>query len=119
MEGAAVRRTIRDTRGQQAMLALRSIMSSIESIKEKEIPIGTQENRPVLDLLQELGQPAPTDESAAEAFSVLSASILIEEFALPLSEDEVVPLQRVAVAVMWGQNQDEAIAVTYIRAQGS
>jgi hypothetical protein len=92
-------------------------MSSIESAKDKDLPFGPQENRPVLDLLQELGQPLPAEESAAAGFAALTASIQIEEFPLPLNQETVLPLRRVAVAVMWGMNPDESIQVTYIRGQ--
>lgn len=118
MQGAAVRRTLRDLRAQQAILAMRSIMSSIESVKTPDLPFGAQDNRPVLDLLQELGQPAPTDEKIAEGFASLSASIQIDEYPMPISEADVVQLRRVSVAVIWGSNFDQSIQVTYIRGQG-
>jgi hypothetical protein len=118
MEGAAVRRTLRDLRAQQAVLAMRSIMSSIESAKDKELPFGPQENKPVLDLLQELGHPVPAEESAAAGFAALTATIQIEEFPLAINDAIVLPLNRVSVAVMWGMNPDEAVQVTYIRGQG-
>ena len=118
MEGAAARRTMRDLRAQHAILAMRSIMSSIESAKDKDLPFGPQDNRPVLELLQELGHPPPSDESAIKAFSSLVATIQVDEFPLGLTQEITIDLRRVSVAVIWGMSPDESVQVAYIRGQG-
>ncbi|MFO0415891.1 MAG: prepilin-type N-terminal cleavage/methylation domain-containing protein, partial [Pseudomonadota bacterium] len=102
MEGAAIRRTLRDTNAQQAMLAARRIMAAVETMKEPDFNLSNQNNRPVLDVLQELGAPNPTDPTALEALQNISASITVEDWILPIPNAESSPMKRVAVSLSRG-----------------
>jgi prepilin-type N-terminal cleavage/methylation domain-containing protein len=116
MEGAAIRRTLRDTNAQQAMLAARRIMAAVETMKEPDFNLSNQNNRPVLDVLQELGAPNPTDPTALEALQNISASITVEDWILPIPNAESSPMKRVAVSLSWGPQADDRFDVLFIRA---
>jgi prepilin-type N-terminal cleavage/methylation domain-containing protein len=114
LEGAAVRRTIRDTQAQQAMLAARRIMSAIETMRTREFTLGNQDNQPIAEVLQQLGTPATDEPSETKALEMLSATIQVEDWVLPLPETESTPLKRISLKVAWGEEPDEAITILYL-----
>jgi prepilin-type N-terminal cleavage/methylation domain-containing protein len=114
LEGAAVRRTIRDTQAQQAMLAARRIMSAIETMRNNEFTLSNQDNQPIAEVLQQLGSPSTDDPSENKALEMLSATVQVEDWVLPLPETESTPLKRISLKVSWGQEPDEAITILYL-----
>ena len=115
MEGAAVRRTIRDMNAQQAMLAARRIMASIETMKEQDFNLTTQENRPILDVLQELGAPPPSDQSVQDSLTPLSATIQVDDWILPFPDAEANPMKKILLRVSWGAQADETLEILFLR----
>ncbi len=113
MQGAALRRTTRDTYAQQAMLAARRIMASIEALNPKNFNLQTQENQPVSAVLQTLGVTSLSDKDEAAAMSALNASLLVEDWPIPLLEKEVL-MKRIILRLFWGQGWDEAFEVIYL-----
>jgi len=114
LEGAAVRRTMRDTQAQQAMLAARRIMSSIEAMRTKEFTLGNVDNQPAAAVIQQLGGPASDDPSETKALDLLGATIQVEDWVLPLPQTESTPLKRILLKVAWGTEVDESISVLYL-----
>lgn len=113
MQGAALRRTARDTTAQQAMLVARRIMASIEAMNPKNFNLQTQENQPVAAVLQTLGITSLSDKDEVAAMSALSASLLIEDWPIPLIEKEVL-MKRIILKLFWGQSWDEAFEIIYL-----
>ena len=114
LEGAAVRRTIRDTQAQQSMLAARRIMSSIEAMRTKDFTLGNVDNQPAAAVIQQLGGPSSDDPSETKALDLLSATIQVEDWVLPLPQTESTPLKRILLKVAWGTEVDESISVLYL-----
>jgi prepilin-type N-terminal cleavage/methylation domain-containing protein len=111
MEGAAIRRTIRDQNAQQATLAARRIMASIEAIDAKDFNLGSSDNRPVEELLSELG----VDSSQQQRNSALTASLLVEDQPIPFPNTTINPMKRLTLTISWGQGRDDFITVFYLR----
>lgn len=113
MQGAALRRTSRDTNAQQAMLAARRIMASIEAMDPKNFNIQNQENQPASMLLQNLGVTSVGDKDEAAAVSALNATLLVEDLPIPLLEKEVL-MKKIILRLFWGQGVDEAMEIIYL-----
>lgn len=113
MQGAALRRTVRDTNAQQAMLAARRIMASIEALNPKNFNLQTQENQPVSEVLQTLGIGSLSDKDEVAAMSALSASLLVQDWPIPLLEKEAL-MKRITLRLFWGPGWDEAFEVIYL-----
>jgi prepilin-type N-terminal cleavage/methylation domain-containing protein len=111
MEGAAIRRTIRDQNAQQATLAARRVMASIEAIDAKDFTIGSSDNRPVDELLSELG----VDSGQQQRNSALTASLLVEDQPIPFPNTVINPMKRITLTISWGQGRDDFITVFYLR----
>jgi prepilin-type N-terminal cleavage/methylation domain-containing protein len=114
LQSAAVRRTLRDTQAQQAMLAARRIMSSIESMKKDSFDLSNQDNQPVASVLQALGVPASSDPSEQDALASLAASIQIEDWILPLPDMDQNPMKKITMKIAWGVAPDESISILYL-----
>jgi len=114
LQGAAVRRTLRDTQAQQAMLAARRIMSSIESMKPADFNLSNQDNQPVASVLQALGVPASSTSSEQDSLSSLSASIQVEDWVVPLPNATPEPMKRITLRISWGIAPDDSITIFYL-----
>ncbi len=114
LQSAAVRRTLRDTQAQQAMLAARRIMSSIESMKKDSFDLSNQDNQPVASVLQGLGVPASSDPSEQDALASLATSIQIEDWILPLPDMDQNPMKKITMKIAWGVAPDESISILYL-----
>jgi prepilin-type N-terminal cleavage/methylation domain-containing protein len=114
MQGAALRRTVRDSNAQQAMLAARRIMASIEAVNPKNFTVQSQENQPVSAILQTLGVSSLGDKDEVAAMSMLSASLLVEDLPIPLLEKEAL-MRKIILKVFWGQSLDESLEVVYLQ----
>jgi prepilin-type N-terminal cleavage/methylation domain-containing protein len=114
LQSAAVRRTLRDTQAQQAMLAARRIMSSIESMKKDSFDLSNQDNQPVASVLQALGVPASSDPSEQDALASLATSIQIEDWILPLPDMDQNPMKKITMKIAWGVAPDESISILYL-----
>jgi prepilin-type N-terminal cleavage/methylation domain-containing protein len=115
MEGAAIRRTIRDQNAQQATLAARRIMASIEAIKPNEFNLSSSDNRPVEDLLSDLGVEATTSQIDQPTRPPLSASLMVEEQPIPFPNTVINPMKRLTLTISWGPGRDDFINVFYLR----
>jgi prepilin-type N-terminal cleavage/methylation domain-containing protein len=113
MQGAALRRTARDTNAQQAMLAARRIMASIEALNPKNFNLQTQENQPISAILQTLGVTSLGDKDEAAAMGALSASLLVQEWPIPLLEKEAL-MRKIILKIFWGPAWDETFEVIYL-----
>jgi prepilin-type N-terminal cleavage/methylation domain-containing protein len=113
MQGAALRRTVRDTNAQQSMLTARRIMSSIEAVDPKNFNIQSQENQPALAVLQTLGVTSVGDKDEAAAISAINATLLVEDLPIPLIEKEAL-MKKIVLRLFWGPGVDEALEVIYL-----
>lgn len=118
MEGAAVRRTIRDMNAQQAMLAARRIMASIEAINDKDFNLTSSDSRSVPELLDSLGVPPEQDQAAQGTTSALTASILVEDLQIPISAEAMEQMKKIVLTITWGMSRDDYITVYYARTAG-
>jgi prepilin-type N-terminal cleavage/methylation domain-containing protein len=117
MEGAAIRRTIRDQNAQQATLAARRIMASIEAIDSKEFNLGSLENQSVEQLLSTLGVEQGPQRNGAP-MPPLTASLLVEDQPIPFPNTVINPMKRITLTVSWGAGRDDLITVFYLRNAG-
>lgn len=115
LQSAAVRRSIRDTNAQEAMLVARRIMASIEAMKGKDFNLSNQDSQPVQKILQEFGIPQPAEEGD-RVITPLLASITVEDWILPVQNAETAPMKKISVKVAWGDRPDEAIHILYLMA---
>jgi prepilin-type N-terminal cleavage/methylation domain-containing protein len=111
MEGAAIRRTIRDQNAQQATLAARRILASIEAIDPKDFNLGSSDNRPVEELLGDLG----VEPDQRQRGNPLTASLLVEDQPIPFPNTAINPMKRITLTISWGQGRDDSITVFYLR----
>lgn len=117
MEGAAIRRTIRDQNAQQATLAARRIMASIEAIKSNEFNLASSDNQSVEQLLSTLGVE-PGQQRNALPTPPLTASLVVEEQPIPFLNTVINPMKRITLTVSWGPGRDDFITVFYLRNAG-
>jgi prepilin-type N-terminal cleavage/methylation domain-containing protein len=115
MEGSAIRRTIRDTNAQQAMLAARRVMSVIEAMSDKDFNLSSQDNRSVPELLDALGVPPNPEEGNQSQMSALIASILVEDLQIPIPNMVVDPMKKIVLTIRWSQSRDDWIRIYYAR----
>jgi prepilin-type N-terminal cleavage/methylation domain-containing protein len=117
MQGAAVRRTIRDANAQSAMLVARRIMASVELLKDSEFMLATQTNGPVRELLQQLNITELGSRAESSAIDQMTASVTVDELEI---EWLVVPkkekMKRIVLRLTWGPGPDESMQLVYQRA---
>jgi len=117
MQGAAVRRTLRDIRAQEAMLVGRRIMASIETLKDGDLLLALRENGSVRDLLQQLDIVGVGDKSESSAISQMTATVTNDELQLelPKPSPQQVPMRRITLRLTWGPGADESVVMVYQR----
>jgi len=114
MEGAAIRRTIRDQNAQQATLAARRIMASIEAIDAKEFNLASSDNQAVEQLLSTLGVE-PARQRGGATMPPLTASLVVEDQPIPFPNTVINPMKRITLTISWGPGRDDFITVFYLR----
>jgi len=114
MQSAAISRTIRDQNAQQAMLFARRVMSAIE-VMEDTIQIPAADEQPALQIMQTFGVPEPSTDLEKKALEPLRASLVVEEFVLPMENFDQSPLQKLTLRVAWGAAIDDAFVITYLK----
>lgn len=119
MEGAAVRRTIRDANAQQAMLAARRIMASVEAIDDKDFNLSSQDNRSVTEILDALGVPPNQDQTVQGSTAALTASLFVEDLPIPLPNAVVDPMKKITLTITWGRSRDDTVTIYYARTAGT
>jgi prepilin-type N-terminal cleavage/methylation domain-containing protein len=116
MQGAAVRRTIRDSNAQAAMLVARRIMASIEILKDSEFMISTQSDGPVRDLLQQLNIIGIGERSESAAIDQMTARVTVDDLQIQMPfEEKQEELKRITLRLSWGPGSDESMQVVYQR----
>jgi len=117
MQGAAVRRTLRDIRAQEAMLIGRRIMASIETLKDGDLLLALRENGSVRDLLQQLNIVGVGDKSESSAINQMTASVTNDELQLemPKPPNQQVQMRRITLRLTWGPGADESVVLVYQR----
>jgi prepilin-type N-terminal cleavage/methylation domain-containing protein len=116
MQGAAVRRTIRDTNAQTAMLAARRIMASIEILNDAEFSSISQGNSPVKDLMQQLNITGLGERTESPALDAMTASVSADDVEIPIPINESVEqMRRIVLRLSWGPGSDESIQLVYQR----
>jgi prepilin-type N-terminal cleavage/methylation domain-containing protein len=115
MQGSAVRRTLRDTNAQAAMLVARRIMASIEILKDSEFTISTQSESPVRNLLQQLNITGMGERAESAAIDQMTASVVVDELELVLPLDRQEQMKRITLKLTWGPGADESIQIVYQR----
>lgn len=116
MQGAAVRRTLRDTNAQEALLAARRIMASIEILKDSEFMLATQSETSVSQLLQQLNISGMGDQNVSPALERMTARVAVDELELvmPLEEKQE-QMKRITLQISWGPGSDESLQLVYQR----
>jgi prepilin-type N-terminal cleavage/methylation domain-containing protein len=116
MQSAAVRRTLRDTNAQAAMLAARRIMASIEVSKDSEFAVGTQNTSSVGDLLQQLNISGIGDKVDSSTLNGMTAAVSVDELELQMPFEETQEImKKITLRVSWGPGVDESLALVYQR----
>jgi prepilin-type N-terminal cleavage/methylation domain-containing protein len=116
MQGAAVRRTLRDTNAQTAMLVARRIMASIEILSDAEFSLATQSNSPVKDLMQQLNISGIGERTESPALDAMTASVSVDDIEIPIPMNESVEqMRRIVLRLSWGTGSDESIQLVYQR----
>lgn len=116
MQGAAVRRTIRDTNAQAAMLVARRIMASIETLRDSEFMLSTQSGGPVRDLLQQLNITGIGERPESSAIDQMTASVTVDEIDIQMPFEETQErMKRVVLRLSWGPGADESMQLVYQR----
>ncbi len=115
MQGSAVRRTLRDTNAQAAMLVARRVMASIEILKDSEFMLATNSEIPVRDLLQQLNITGIGDKAESAAIDQMTASVAVDELELVLPLDRQEQMKRITLRLAWGPGADESIQLVYQR----
>ena len=116
MQGAAVRRTLRDTNAQTAMLVARRIMASIEILNDAEFSFPSQSNAPVIDLMQQLNITGLGAKAESPALNNMTANISVEDIEIPIPTNESIEqMRRVILKLTWGPGYDESIQLVYQR----
>jgi prepilin-type N-terminal cleavage/methylation domain-containing protein len=115
MQGAAVRRTIRDANAQAAMLVARRIMASIELLKDSEFMLSTQSAGPVRDLLQQLNISGIGERPESSAIDQMTSSVTVDELELLLPQEKQEKMKRIVVRLAWGPGADESMQIVYQR----
>jgi len=113
MQGAALRRTMRDSSAQQALLVARRIMAPIEAMNPKNFNLSSQDNQPVTSIFQTLGLPAAEVKGEDDPLKSLMASITVDDLPIPLLQKEAL-MKRVALRITWGAGLDDALEVLYL-----
>jgi len=113
LASSAINRTVRDRNAQQAMLAARRIMASIETAGSR-LEISDQDNRSVSEVLEALGVPPTTEEGEKGKLSALSATLRIQEWNLPFENIQNPAMKKVDLAVSWGDGVGEALRIDYL-----
>ena len=113
MQGAAIARTLRDRDAQQAMLAARRIMSSIEAAGD-DAPVENFDGETVLETLKKFGGPDATEEGEALSYASLRVAMAVDEWKLPIPNVEDSPMRKITLKVYWGSQIDEAFLITYL-----
>jgi prepilin-type N-terminal cleavage/methylation domain-containing protein len=119
MQSAAIKRTIRDASAQQALLAARRIMASIESIPNEEFDLASQSQQPVLDLMAQLDIPLDIDDAGRNPLKDIVADLQIEDWNLPLPEVEETAMKQITVRVSWGANQQDSLYLRLLKSLGT
>jgi prepilin-type N-terminal cleavage/methylation domain-containing protein len=115
MQGSAVRRTLRDTNAQAAMLLARRIMASVETLKDSEFTLASQGDSPVGDLLQQLNITGIGERAESAAIEQMTASVTVDELDLQLPLDRQEQMKRITLRLTWGPGADEYIQLVYQR----
>lgn len=113
MQGAAIARTLRDRDAQQAMLAARRIMSSIEAAGD-DAPVENFDGETVPDALKRFGGPDQTNESEALGYASLRVAMKVDEWPLPIPNVTDDPMRKITLKVYWGPEIDDAFILTYL-----
>lgn len=113
MQGAALRRTMRDSNAQQALLIARRIMASIEAMNPKNFNLSSQDNQPVSSLFQTLGLPPTAVKGEDDPLKSLMASITVDDLPIPLLQKEAL-MKRIALRISWGAGFDDALEILYL-----
>lgn len=119
LQSAAVQRTLRDRSAQQAMLAARRIMASIEANADK-LQISDQSNEPLSAVLQTLGAPAPSaaDNNNKQELDNLRVSLQFVDWDLPLENIENPAMRKVILTISWSDSPEDSFKIDYLMASG-
>lgn len=117
LQSAAVQRTLRDRSAQQAMLAARRIMASIEANADK-LQISDQSNEPLSAVLQTLGAPAPSATDNKQELDNLRVSLQFVDWDLPLENIENPAMRKVILTISWSDAPQDSFKIDYLMASG-
>jgi len=116
MQGAAVKRTLRDISAQEAMLVARRIMASIELLKDSDASLPSQSSGSVRDLLQQLNITGIGEKPGSSAIDRMTASISVDELQIQMPyEEKLEQMKLVTLKLSWGPGSDEWIQLVYQR----
>ncbi len=120
MQSAAVKRTIRDSSAQQALLVARRIMATIESIPDNEFDLSSQSQQPSRELMSQLQIPLDDGNNDESALEAISAELTVDDWPLPVPDAEDVMMKQIVVRVSWGILPQDAISLRLLKsfAQG-
>lgn len=115
LQSSAISRTLRDRNAQQAMLAARRIMASVEAAGSK-LEVSNQEDQPLIEVLRALGAPdtSSLDEQSRAQLEKLRVSLLINDWDLPFENVQNPAMKKLVLTVSWGSAVGESFTIEYL-----
>ncbi len=117
LESSAINRTLRDKNAQQAMLAARRIMASIEAAGPA-LDLPDQEGVPVSEILTSLGVPESASDDEKSALSNFRASLRLQDWDLPFENVQNPAMRKVALVIAWGDGVGDSFKIDYLFPRG-
>lgn len=113
LESSSINRTVRDRNAQQAMLAARRIMASIEAAGPA-LDLPDQEGVPVSEILSSLSVPESANEDEKTAVSTFQASLRIQDWDIPFENVQNPAMRKVVLVITWGDGPGNSFRIDYL-----
>jgi prepilin-type N-terminal cleavage/methylation domain-containing protein len=115
MEGAAVRRTLRDMNEQQAILTARRIMAALETEDRSNLTMNSDANVPVTELLERFNLTSPADQENKDTLARMRASLAIQEQQIQLRPDQIQVMILIQLTIAWSTSPYDQTIVSLLR----
>lgn len=115
MEGAAVRRTLRDMNEQQAILTARRIMAAIETEDAQNLTVNTDANVPITELLERFNLTSPADQDNRDTLARMRATLAIQEQQIQVRPDQIGVMLLIQLTIAWSASPYDQTTVSLLR----
>lgn len=115
MQGAAVRRTLRDMNEQQAILTARRIMAALETEDRSNLTINSDANVPITELLDRFNLTSPADQDNKDALARMRASLAIQEQQIQIRPQQIQVMILIQLTIAWSTSPYDQTTVSLLR----